>query len=268
MKAIETEYNGYLFRSRLEARWAVFFDTLGIEYQYEKEGIELENGERYLPDFWLPNEEVWVEIKPEKPCLDEPGVREYELCEALARESGKIVWIIGGDPGYKDIGIPGAIGFTYAIAVFSPDMFVPNESSSPNGIEPKFWVSNPKQICRLDEWHYISSRGLYGFLYRHYGDQDGFPERGEAHKLIEWDRKYYWERHGAEHPLWHYGIADYELIFEDVDPAAYYPIKLGARLSFECSERVRLALGEARQARFEHGQVGGPSEWHGEEIGL
>ena len=32
MKAIETEYNGYRFRSRLEARWAVFFDALGIEY--------------------------------------------------------------------------------------------------------------------------------------------------------------------------------------------------------------------------------------------
>lgn len=26
--AIQTEYNGYLFRSRLEARWAVFFDAL------------------------------------------------------------------------------------------------------------------------------------------------------------------------------------------------------------------------------------------------
>ena len=30
IKAIETEYNGYKFRSRLEARWAVFFDALGV----------------------------------------------------------------------------------------------------------------------------------------------------------------------------------------------------------------------------------------------
>ena len=36
MKAIETEYNCYKFRSRLEARWAVFFDALGWEYEYEK----------------------------------------------------------------------------------------------------------------------------------------------------------------------------------------------------------------------------------------
>jgi hypothetical protein len=28
IKAIETSYKGYRFRSRLEARWAVFFDAL------------------------------------------------------------------------------------------------------------------------------------------------------------------------------------------------------------------------------------------------
>ena len=50
-KAIETEYNGYRFRSRLEARWAVFFDALGIDYEYEPEGYELPSGKRYLPDF-------------------------------------------------------------------------------------------------------------------------------------------------------------------------------------------------------------------------
>jgi len=50
-KAIETEYNGYRFRSRLEARWAVFFDALGIDYEYEPEGYGLESGKKYLPDF-------------------------------------------------------------------------------------------------------------------------------------------------------------------------------------------------------------------------
>ena len=64
IKAINTEYNGYKFRSRLEARWAVFFDTLGIEYEYEPEGFEFEDGTRYLPDFWMPTEECFIEIKP------------------------------------------------------------------------------------------------------------------------------------------------------------------------------------------------------------
>lgn len=51
MKAIETYYNGYRFRSRLEARWAVFFDTLGVKYEYEPEGFVLDDGTWYLPDF-------------------------------------------------------------------------------------------------------------------------------------------------------------------------------------------------------------------------
>ena len=33
MKSIETTYSGFIFRSRLEARWAVFFDALAIEWQ-------------------------------------------------------------------------------------------------------------------------------------------------------------------------------------------------------------------------------------------
>ena len=51
IRAIETEYDGYRFRSRLEARWAVFFDALGVDYEYEPEGFELPSGKRYLPDF-------------------------------------------------------------------------------------------------------------------------------------------------------------------------------------------------------------------------
>lgn len=62
IKPIETHYNGYRFRSRLEARWAVFFDVAGISYEYEPEGFELGNGIRYLPDF--KTSVGWIEIKP------------------------------------------------------------------------------------------------------------------------------------------------------------------------------------------------------------
>lgn len=51
IKPIETFYKGYRFRSRLEARWAVFFDALGVKWEYEPEGFELPSGKRYLPDF-------------------------------------------------------------------------------------------------------------------------------------------------------------------------------------------------------------------------
>jgi len=70
IKAIETVYNGYRFRSRLEARWAVFFDSLGVTYEYEKEGFELDDGVRYLPDFWLPAINTWLEIKGQLTTLD------------------------------------------------------------------------------------------------------------------------------------------------------------------------------------------------------
>ena len=62
-RAIETVYKGYRFRSRLEARWAVFFDKLGIKYEYEKEGFDLGEHGRYLPDFWLPKMGIWCEVK-------------------------------------------------------------------------------------------------------------------------------------------------------------------------------------------------------------
>lgn len=81
IKAIQTEYKGHAFRSRLEARWAVYFDTLGIEWRYENQGYERDGsvyvmaGEdpvtvypeptplRYLPDFYLPQSGMFVEVK-------------------------------------------------------------------------------------------------------------------------------------------------------------------------------------------------------------
>lgn len=51
IKAIQTEYKGYLFRSRLEARWAVFFDACGVDWGYEPEGYDLGNGLYYLRIF-------------------------------------------------------------------------------------------------------------------------------------------------------------------------------------------------------------------------
>lgn len=71
-RAIETVYAGHRFRSRLEARWAVFFDTLNIPWEYEPEGFELPSG-RYLPDFWLPGI-GWYEVKG-----PEPTDREWHL---------------------------------------------------------------------------------------------------------------------------------------------------------------------------------------------
>lgn len=101
IKAIETRYKGYRFRSRLEARWAVFLDTLGIKYEYEKEGFELQDGTRYLPDFWLPLEMAnrpdagyWLEIKPVA-----PSDQELTSLTLLTRQSGHNGFLIAGNIG-------------------------------------------------------------------------------------------------------------------------------------------------------------------------
>jgi hypothetical protein len=91
MKVIETVYNGYRFRSRLEARWAVFFDALGIPYEYEKEGYDLDHV-WYLPDFWLPEQDSWIEIKPVHPKLEE-----RKKTHLLARLTNKRVYTFFGN---------------------------------------------------------------------------------------------------------------------------------------------------------------------------
>lgn len=63
IKVIETRYAGCRFRSRLEARWAVFFDALGLRWDYEPQGYVID-GEPYLPDFLLPGLRLFVEVKP------------------------------------------------------------------------------------------------------------------------------------------------------------------------------------------------------------
>lgn len=91
IKAIETVYSGYRFRSRLEARWAVFFNHLSVRFEYEKEGFDL-GGVRYLPDFWLPQQKIWVEIKGESPAPEET-----DKAQRLATATGRMAFIFAGD---------------------------------------------------------------------------------------------------------------------------------------------------------------------------
>jgi len=96
IKAIETIYKGYRFRSRLEARWAVFFDALGIEWEYEKEGYDLGAAGWYLPDFWLPKHGYWIEVKPSEPLA---GSNDHLKIAALATALSRDVYIAVGPPG-------------------------------------------------------------------------------------------------------------------------------------------------------------------------
>ena len=91
IKPIETYYNGYRFRSRLEARWAVFFNATRISYIYEPEGFVLPDGTKYLPDFYLPDLDAYVEVKCDTP----NGAQEVvDKCEKSIVWGGPIKRII------------------------------------------------------------------------------------------------------------------------------------------------------------------------------
>jgi len=109
IKAIETMYAGRFLRSRLEARWAVFFDALGITWEYEMRSMEI-GGEWYIPDFELMGGKILVEIKPN-------GIGRREL-DRVARIQDIFLkkksctpdmWLVQGSPAYDDyrITVPG-----------------------------------------------------------------------------------------------------------------------------------------------------------------
>lgn len=82
MKSIETEYNGILFRSRLEARWAILFDALELKYVYEPECFILSNGQKYTPDFYIEKFKLYIEVKPNFEWMEnEYHAKRYSLFE-------------------------------------------------------------------------------------------------------------------------------------------------------------------------------------------
>lgn len=94
IKAIDTLYKGNYFRSRTEARWAVYFDALGVRWEYEKEGYNLGDGIYYLPDFWFPDDDMYGEVKGEY-CIAENDMQKVRrLCE----QSKKTVCLFIGIP--------------------------------------------------------------------------------------------------------------------------------------------------------------------------
>lgn len=95
IRPIETSYNGHRFRSRLEARWAVFFDEVMIEYQYELEGYVLPHGERYLPDFFLPGLSLDVEVKPHR----DLSLADIAKLVGFAGDADKPLLLLVGTPG-------------------------------------------------------------------------------------------------------------------------------------------------------------------------
>ena len=93
IKAIPTQFDGYQFRSRTEARWAVFLWLIVARYVYEPEGYILPSGVCYLPDFFLPEMDLYIEVKGVEPTNDE-----LDKAKGLAVGLKKDVLIVQGPP--------------------------------------------------------------------------------------------------------------------------------------------------------------------------
>jgi hypothetical protein len=63
INAIPMKYRGENFRSSLEADWAATFESLDMHWTYEAEGLQVDRKVNYLPDFWLPTQRVFAEVK-------------------------------------------------------------------------------------------------------------------------------------------------------------------------------------------------------------
>lgn len=98
VKSIPTTYGGIEYRSRTEARWAVFFSENRIPFRYEAEGFDM-GGVRYLPDFWLSEGKCWFEVKPY-----DPSESELDKALRLARATRRLVFIAPGNPA-REIGL-------------------------------------------------------------------------------------------------------------------------------------------------------------------
>jgi hypothetical protein len=134
IRVLDTHYAGHRFRSRLEARWAVFFDTLGIKWEYEPQAYELaplpeavadrEPEAQYrepqpddskhlgahLPDFWLPAQGAWFEVTRTEPS-DQEWARLYRFAELTNQRALVAVGSIPDPRTIEEHGHPQEAGF-------------------------------------------------------------------------------------------------------------------------------------------------------------
>lgn len=93
---LQTTYKGVEYRSRTEARWAVFFDVLGVSFHYEPEKFTLSDRRWYIPDFYVDDWKAFIEVKPDN---DKIVTEEAEKARLLSSDRSDLnVWIAMGTP--------------------------------------------------------------------------------------------------------------------------------------------------------------------------
>lgn len=85
-------HNGYRLRSYTELMWARLIEASGIFYLYEPDLVRVDEG-CYLPDFWLPNVGIYLEVKGK-----DPTPEEIQKADAVMARTGKEVMFLVGLP--------------------------------------------------------------------------------------------------------------------------------------------------------------------------
>ena len=236
IKAIETVYNGYRFRSRLEARWAVFFDAIGIKYEYEPEGYEYKNvlsdgpeTYRWLPDFRLPNEDgLLIEVKGSDEALKKDWKRLYSAVDSCQTPASNGLMILGDIPNPDDVRDGCFPAFTYMYH------FVNTETGyqGTNFCEAMFSEGFP---INLSDW----GNGVGGRTdFRHVAR--GILEISQVLTLVNIANSR--EQIHASY--------DWRETMENISSRSY----LLSTFPFP-SDTLKAAYAMARQARFEHGET-------------
>ncbi|NKK36815.1 hypothetical protein GFL72_19545 [Rhizobium leguminosarum bv. viciae] len=93
---LPTSYKGVTYRSRTEARWAVFLDVLGVSFHYEPEKFTLSDRQWYLPDFYVDDWRAFIEVKPNNDAIVNQEAAKARL---LSKDRPDLnVWIAMGAP--------------------------------------------------------------------------------------------------------------------------------------------------------------------------
>lgn len=132
-------HNSYHMRSYSETRWAAMLDALGIAWLYEPDKVLTRHG-FYKPDFYLPNAQLYLEVKGAH-----PTAIEIEKARDLQENTGIPVFFSHGRPTFYDGELRGG-----TISYFS------------NNLAVRFTTARLGQLIKshIDEktyWSYIYS---------------------------------------------------------------------------------------------------------------
>ncbi len=241
LKAIETRYKNHRFRSRLEARYAVFFDALGVVWDYEREGFDLGEHGCYLPDFWLPHWEVWWEVKP-----DTSTEAEVAKAYALRDATEKTVIISCGKPvdgeafhgqWFEGSGVP---------MICSYPIVIPRGAHA-NRTMPSAWRFFEHNEEKSGEHSLLLGCPICAFEYLHY-DKPEFDQDTKQIRIQTWCENGHECTVQFDHSKGHSYLSFSAAREETADPLLV--------LAGGDKHKLRAAIQAMTGARFEHGEHG------------